>query len=419
MMGFFFFATLMLGIPIVIVMALSTILYIQLSGNTVLYISLPQQLFGGLENYSLLAIPLFVLVGEMMNEVGMTRRLVSFAMIFAGRIKGGLAVVNLLANMFAAAVMGSAVAQVAVMTQALVPEMVAKGYNRVVSVATTLAGSLLAPVIPPSMAFIVYGVLAQVSVSDMFIAGIIPGILLTLSFLIVLFIIGLFVELPGGTAIGFAQAKRNFITSLPSLTVPVLMVSAIVFGFLSPTETAAVAVLHILFVGHFFHGGVQIGHLPGLLLRAGTTSAVVLGLMATANVFGWVLTFEGVLHQIASFMLSMTTDTFIFMLLLIFVLVLIGTVLDSMAAMILLVPILQPVATQSYGVDPYVFGVVVCIALTIGLATPPVGAGLYIAARLGEVSSIRLTCWVLPFLIATILVLVLLSAFPALITSVI
>ncbi len=141
--------------------------------------------------------------------------------------------------------------------------------------------------------------------------------------------------------------------------------------------------------------------------------------MATANVFGWVLTFEGVLHQIASFLLSMTTDTFIFMLPLICVLVVIGTVLDAMAAMILLVPILQPVAAQSYGVDPYVFGVVVCISLTIGLATPPVGAGLYIAARLGVVSSIRLACWLLPFLLATILVLVLLSAYPPLITALI
>lgn len=419
MTGVFFFTALMVGIPIFIVMSLSTLLYIQLSGNTVLFISFPQQLFGGLENYSLLAIPLFVLVGEIMNEVGMTRRLVAFAMIFTGRLRGGLAVVNILANMFAAAIMGSAVAQIAIMTQVLVPEMVAKGYNRAFSAATTVAGSFLAPVIPPSMAFVVYGVLAQVSVRDMFVAGIIPGILLALSFLIVLFVLGLFVELPRGAAYDFAQAKRNFISALPSLTVPVVMVSAILFGFLGPTETAAVAVLHILFVSHFFHGGVRFRQLPTLFLRAGTTSAVVLGLMASANVFGWVLTYEGVLHQIASFLLSMTTDTFNFLLLVIFVLLLVGTVLDAMAAMILLVPILQPVAAQSYGVDPYVFGVVACLSLTIGLATPPVGAGLYIAARLGEVSSIRITCWLLPFLIATILVLVLLIYFPILITAII
>lgn len=417
MIGVLFLALLVLGIPIAIVMTLTALAYIQLSGNTVLYISYPQQLFAGLEYYSLLAIPLFILAGEVMNESGLTRRLIAMAAIFVGRIKGGFAVVNLLANMLAAAVMGSGVAQAAVMTQVLVPEMVAKGYNRALSTATTLAGSLLAPVIPPSMAFIIYGVLAQISISEMLIAGIIPGLMMAFSFLVVLFVMGLFVELPRGERVSFAQAKRDIVAALPSLSVPVVMIGSILFGLLSPTETAAVAIAHILVVGHLFHGGIRLSRLPPLLLRAGMTSAVVLGLIATANVFGWVLTFERVPHQISTSLQMMTTDPFYFMLLLIAALLVIGTVLEAMAALILLVPILQPVATQTYGVDPFLFGVVVCVSLAIGLTTPPVGAALFVAARLGEVPPIRLFVWLTPFLVAIVLVLVVLCMYPALVTA--
>jgi len=419
MIGILFLVLLTLGVPIVVVMALSALVYIQLSGNSVLFISYPQQLFAGLESYSLLAIPLFIVVGEVMNEAGLTRRLVGMSLVFVGRIKGGFAVVNLLTNMFAAAVMGSAVAQAAVMTQVLVPEMVAKGYNRAFSTATTLAGSLLAPVIPPSMAFIIYGVLAQISISDMLISGIIPGLLIALSFLIVLFIFGLFVEFPRGEGITFDQAKRDVVAALPSLSVPVVMVGAMIFGFMSPTETAAMAILHVLVIGHFFHDGIQLARLPGLLLRAGMTSAIVLGLIGTSNVFGWVLTFERVPQQISELLQTVTTNAFSFMLLLMAGLLLIGTVLDAMAALILLVPILQPVAVKIYGVDPFLFGVVVCVTLAVGLTTPPVGAALYVAAYLGGVPPVRLFVWLTPFLVAIMLVLVLLCMYPILVTALI
>ena len=414
-----FTSLLFLGLPIALVLAMVALVYIYASGNPVLYLSFPQQLFAGLENYGLLAIPLFLAVGELMNEGGITRRLVALASVFVGHLRGGLAYINILANMFLASIMGSANAQVAVMAQVMVPEMEKKGYSRGFATATTCAGALLAPVIPPSMLFVIFGVLAQISIGDMFIAGIVPGLLMAFAFICVIALLGYRYKYPPGERLSRKQKLRNIGAAIPSLLVPIVMIGGILGGITTPTEAAAVGGLTAVLVGRFAHHEIRFDRMGDMLLRVAVNSAVVLALVAAAGVFGWVIVFEKVPQQLAVLLQQITADPFTFMLLVTALLLAVGTVIDGIAALILLVPILLPVATQVYGINPYHFGVVICINLTLGLLTPPVGTALYVAARVTGATPAEILRPLMPFLVATLLILILLCWQPYLVTALI
>lgn len=419
MIASLFAVLLFLGVPIALVLAMSALAYIHVSGNTVLFLSFPQQFFASLENYGLLAIPLFMIVGELMNEGGITRRLVALASVFVGHVRGGLAYINILANMFLASIVGSANAQVAVMAQVMVPEMERQGYRRGFATATTCAGALLAPIIPPSMLFVIFGVLAQISIGDLFIAGIIPGLLMSASFIGVIAFLGWREAYPPGQRLTRAQKLRNVAAAVPSLTVPAVMIGGILGGLTTPTEAAAVGSLMSLLVGIFAHKEIRFERFGGMLMRVAQNSGVVLVLVAAAGVFGWIIVFEKVPQQLAMLLQQVTSDPFVFMLLVMGLLMAVGTVLDGIAALILLVPILLPVATQVYGINPYHFGVLMCINLTLGLLTPPVGAALYVAARVTGVKPSEILPPLLPFLLATVVLMVLLSWQPVLVTALI
>lgn len=408
-----------LGLPITLVLAMTALLYIYISGNTVLYLSFPQQFFSAIENYGLLAIPLFMFVGELMNEGGITRRLVALASVFIGHVRGGLAYINILANMFLASIVGSANAQVAVMSQVMVPEMERQGYQRGFATATTCAGALLAPVIPPSMLFVIFGVLAQISIGDMFIAGIIPGLLMAAGFIIIIALLGWRYNYPPGVRLSRRQKLQNIVTAIPSMLVPTVMIGGILGGLTTPTEAAALGALAAVLVGKLAHNEIRFERFGGMLMRVGINTGVVLSLVAAAGVFGWVIVFEKVPQQLAMLLQSVTADPFVFMLLVTALLLAVGTVLDGIAALILLVPILLPVATQVYGIDPYHFGVIMCINLTLGLLTPPVGAALYVAARVTGAKPAEIIWPLLPFLAITTALLVLLSWQPFLVTALI
>jgi tripartite ATP-independent transporter DctM subunit len=412
-----FTSLLFLGLPIALVLAMTALFYIYLSGNTVLYLSFPQQFFAGLENYGLLAIPLFMIVGELMNEGGITRRLVALASVFVGHVRGGLAYINILANMFLASIVGSANAQVAVMAQVMVPEMEKQGYPRGFATATTCAGALLAPVIPPSMLFVIFGVLAQVSIGDLFIAGIIPGLMMTFAFICVVALLGFRYQYPPGERLSRQQKLRNIWAAVPSMLVPIAMIGGILGGITTPTEAAAVGALMAVLVGVFAHNEIRSARIGDMLMRVALNSGVVLILVAAASVFGWVIVFEKIPQQLAVLLQQITADPFTFMLLVTVLLLAVGTVIDGIAALILLVPILLPVATQVYGINPYHFGVVICINLTLGLLTPPVGAALYVASRVTGAKASEIMRPLLPFLVATLLILILLSWQPVLVTA--
>ena len=414
-----FLAALLLSVPVAIVLAITAIWYIWESGNTVLYDSFAQKMFGGLENYGLLAIPLFMLTGELMNEGGMTRRLVALARVFVGGFRGGLAYINLLANMFMAAIIGSATAQIAVMSRAMVPAMEEEGYDKGFAAATTAAGGLLAPVIPPSMMFVIFGVLAQIPIGDMFIAGIIPGLLLAGAFALVITLIGWSQQFPKGVWMSRRDTMRALIAALPALLIPVSIIGGILFGIATPTESAAIASLIAFLVGWLIYGDLKPQNLGEMFKRTASNASMILFMIAAASVFGWVIIYEEIPQHLAGLITSITSDPFLFLLIVNLALLLVGMVIDGIAAIILITPILLPIATGSYDISPYQFGVVVCLNLVLGLLTPPVGIGLYIASTMSGTSpgAILKSLW--PFLIAVATVLILLSYAPILSTALI
>ena len=419
MTGGIFIAILLIGVPISFVLMISAAVYVWLSGNQMLYGSFMQQLFSGIESYGLLAIPLFMLTGELMNAGGLTRRLVAMARVLIGGVSGGLAYINLVANMLMASIMGSAVAQIAVMSRVMVPEMEKEGYDRAFASALTAAGGLLSPIIPPSMLFVIFGVLAQIAIGDLFIAGIIPGLLLAGVFCLCIAGVGTFVDFPATSRSRRDDDVRAILEGLPAGSIPLVIVGGIVFGLATPTESAALAVLAAFLIGRFLYRDLKLSDLPAVLYDTAVNSAVVTFLIAAANVFGWVLIYEQVPQVVAGWIAGLTDDPFVFMLLVNLLLLFVGMVIDGIAALIIVVPILMPIATTVFGIDPFHFGVVVCINLLLGLLTPPVGAGLYVAASMADAQPSAIFRALLPFLLSTIVVLVLLSWQPGLVTALI
>lgn len=405
------------GVPIALVLAMTAMVYILVSGNSVLFLSYPQQLFSGLEKYGLLAIPLFMLVGELMNEGGITRRLVSFASVFVGSLRGGLAYINMTANMFMAAIIGSTNAQIAVMGHVMVPEMEKRGYDRNFAAAVTAAGGLMSPIIPPSMIFVIYGVLAQISIGDMFIAGIIPGIILGASFIVVIAVMGFFYTYPKEERVGLKEASKRVFFALPSFSIPIVIIGGIAGGIATPTESAAIAAVAAILVGWIFYREFDPRHIPAILVRLLTSSAMVLFLVATANVFGWIIVYEKIPQTVAALLQKFTTDPVIFLILVNILMLMVGMVIDAIAALILVVPILLPIAMKSYGIDPFHFGVVICLNLVIGLLTPPVGTALYVAANVSGCKPLDIVKPLAPFLLASIAVLLLITVWPDLVTA--
>ncbi len=411
-----FLVLLVIGVPIAIVLGETAIAYIWLSDNTLLFLSYPQQLFSGLERYGLLAIPLFILTGELMNEGGITRRLIAVAGIFVGGLRGGLAYINLVANMMMASIIGSSTAQIAIMSKAMVPEMKQQGYSAEFAAATTAAGGLLSPIIPPSMLFVIFGVLAQVSIGDMFLAGIIPGLMMAGGFLVAIAVLGLRYQYPKGEWYSGSESLRHLLHGVPAGLVPIVIIGGITSGLATPTESAALGSVAAFLIGRFVYKDLKRSRLLEFCSSTALTSAMVLFLIATANVFGWVIVFEKIPQLLAAWLTGLTSDPFVFLLLVNIAMLLVGMVLDGIAALILIVPLLLPVAISVYGISPFHFGVIVCINVVLGLLTPPVGAGLFVASAAANVSPGKIFIALLPFLLTTIVVLVLLSWQPALVT---
>jgi tripartite ATP-independent transporter DctM subunit len=409
-----FIVLLLIGVPVGLVLCLSAIVYIVVSGNMVLLESYPLKLFTSLDNFGLLAIPLFILIGELMNSAGITTRLVHLAATFVGAVRGGLAYVNLLANMLVASILGSATAQIAMMSQVMVPEMQKAGYDKAFSVGVTAFGGLLGPIIPPSIVFVVYAVLAQVAVRDMLVAGIIPGLLLSGLFLCTIALLGFRYNYPRGEKSSWRKRFRAIIEAAPMLSIPVVIVGTILGGFASPTESAAIGAFLAALIGIFYTRSLKLADFPQILMRTGLNTALVLFLVAAAGVFSWVLIFGQVPQTAALWIQEVATTPVAFMLLVLVMLLLVGTVIDGIPGLIMVVPILLPIATEVYGINPLHFGVVVSINLILGLLTPPVGIGLYVAASVTGVSAVRVFWVALPFFFVSCIALVLLALFPQL-----
>lgn len=411
-----FLILMLLGMPIAFVLLGSTLTFVVTSGNFRLLENLPQVIFGSLEVFDLLAIPLFILLGEVMNEGGITRRIITAARAWFAWVPHSIAYVSLTSNLMLASIMGSATAQIAIMSRVMTPEMERDGYDRGFAAALTAGAGLLGPIIPPSMVFIIYGVIAQVSIGAMFLGGIIPGLML---FVIISGLIAIIARRARTTPTGERESIplwRATRSALITLSIPVVIVGGIAFGVVTPTESAAAATLMAVIIGSLFLRELKWGQLPGVLSRTARNTAIVLFLIAAAKAFGWVLVYNQIPQQVAELMQYTTQSPLIFMLLVFVMLIVVGMVLDGIAALIILVPILLPVAQQSYGIDPVHFGIVTCMTLSLGLLTPPVGAGLYVASAISNVSLPRITKWILPFIVAACLVILVVIANPWLVS---
>ena len=410
-----FFGLLFAGLPIVGTILVGALTFMLTNDLSVLYDSIPIQFYGALEINSLLAIPLFLLVGEIMNKAGLTQRLIAVAEVLVGSLKGGLAYANLFTNAMAASILGSAVAQIGVMSKVMIPAMERMGYNRAFSGAVTVSAGLLGPIIPPSMLMIIYGVVAVQPIAPLFIAGIVPGMLIVVALALVIFAHNFFGPgLPAGTRSGRSASIKVLLEGLVPAVIPVVVIAGIMLGVMTPTESGAVASIISLVLG-FSYREIKVRDLGKILLDVATNTATITGLIAAASVLSWVLAFQGVPDMVVAYMQGLTDSPFVFLLLVIFMMLILGMFLESISVLIVTVPLLMPVVT-TLGIDPIHFGVVCTLATVIGLVTPPVGPGLYIAMVQADIRMGALFKATIPFLAAVLLVLVLIAAVPALST---
>lgn len=406
-----FFVALLVGLPIFITLLLGTLVFLWQTDLTILMSSLPIQLYGALNQNGLLAIPLFMLVGELMNKGGLTRRLMNAAEVFVGGFRGGLAYVNLLTNAMAASILGSATAQISVMSRLMVPTMVEKGYNKEFSAAVTMAGGLLGPIIPPSMLMIIYGVVAYQPISALFIAGILPGLVIIAGFAIVIFITGLTKGLPKGESRQRDTLNKDLIGGLLPGAIPTVVIVCIISGVMTPTEAGAIASILSLLLGKFVYKAINLRDLPQMFGSVAINTATITGLIGIASVFGWALSFEGVPDMMVEYITGLTDSPVMFLMLVYLLVILLGMFLESISVMIVIVPIILPAAI-SYGIDPIHFGVIISLATLVGLVTPPVGPGLYIAMTAANLPMGRLFMAMLPFLASMLISMLIIALMP-------
>ena len=410
-----FFGLLFAGLPIVGTILIGAVVFMATNDLAVLYDSIPIQFYGALEINSLLAIPLFLLVGEIMNKAGLTQRLIAVAEVLVGGLRGGLAYANLFTNAMAASILGSAVAQIGVMSKVMIPAMERAGYHRAFSGAVTVSAGLLGPIIPPSMLMIIYGVVAVQPIAPLFIAGIVPGLLIVAALALVIFLYGVLGPgLPAGVKGERSKSVKVLLEGLVPAAIPVVVIAGIMLGVMTPTESGAVASIIALVLG-FAYREIKLRDLSGILLGVATNTATITGLIAAASVLSWVLAFQGVPDLVVETMKNLTSSPFVFLLLVIGLMLVLGMFLESISVLIVVVPLLMPVV-NSLGIDPIHFGVVCTVATVIGLVTPPVGPGLYIAMVQAQIRMGPLFKATVPFLAAVLAVLVLVAAVPELST---
>lgn len=408
-----FFSALFIGAPIFICLIAGTFIFLYQTDLLILTDSLPLQMFSSLEKSGLLAIPLFMIVGELMNKGGLTERLITLASFIVGRQRGGLAYVNLLTNAIASSILGSAIAQIAVMSRVMIPAMEKKGFSREFSAAVTVSGGLLGPIIPPSMIMIIYGVITLQPIAALFMAGILPGLLIIIAFAGVIFLVGCFSDFPPAEKTSFKKDFSLFsiLSILAPLSIPLVIISGILFGIMTPTEAAAIGALLSFVIGKFLFKAIKISDLPDVLLSSGLNTALITGLITAASMLGWSLSFEGVPDRLVDLINLWTDSPIVFLLLVNLLIVVLGMFLESMSILIVMVPIIMP-TVLALGIDLVHFGVVVSLATLIGLVTPPVGPGLFVVTATTDIKIGVLFKSMIPFLLAMFLCMALINIFP-------
>ncbi|XHO80529.1 TRAP transporter large permease [Azospirillum sp. A29] len=406
-----FAVLLILGAPVGIALGGASAVY--LVGSDIDLAVVPQFMYAGMDSFVLLCIPGFVLAGNLMNGGGITDQIVLFSNRLVGHIRGGLGLANVTGSMVFAGISGTAVAETASIGAVMIPAMRKSGYDAPFAAAVTAAASTVGPIIPPSVPMIIVGTLTGLSVGKMFMAGAVPGLLLGLGMMLTVWILARARNYPREPWQGFGALVRASRGAFWALLMTAIILFGIVGGYFTPTEASIVSAIYAFVIGLFVYKGFKLRQLPGILLESAIGSGGLILLVGLANVFGWILTSEQIPQAIASSMLALTTNKYLIILLINILLLIVGTFMETIAALIILFPPLLAVATQ-VGIDPIHFATFAVLNLMIGLTTPPVGVCLFVAANIAKISLGAITKAIWPFLLCNILILFLVSYIPAL-----
>jgi len=402
----------MLRVPVAFAMALSAIVALVIGDIPLTLV--PQRMFNSLDSFPLLAIPLFVFVGEAMNTGGITTRIFNFAREYVKHITGSLGHVNVISNIIIAGMSGSAVADASAIGVVEIKAMEKDGFDREWSAALTAASSTIGPIIPPSIPLVIYAIITETSIGRLFLGGVVPGLMMGISLMILVYIMskqrGYKVE-PKATWSERWDATKK---AIPSLMTPVLMFSGIVFGIVTPTEGAGIAAAYAIFLGFVIHREMSLPELYHIMLRTVHCTAVIMLIICSSSAITWVVQTSGLPNQVAAWLLSVSDSKILLLVFINVVLLIMGCLLESNSIIMIMVPVLMPLI-KALGVDPVHFGVFFILNVMIGLITPPVGMCLYVICNISECSFDRLSRAIVPFIIPLVVVLFMITFIPDLV----
>ena len=406
------FALLLLGAPVAVALALSSLIYILVEGR-VPDVVVVHRMINGVDSFPLLAVPFFILAGNLMNTAGITNRIYDFAKALMGWMRGGLGHVNVGGSVIFAGMSGTAIADAGGLGTIEIKAMRDHGYDIDFAVGITAASSTIGPIIPPSLPMVIYGVMASTSIGQLFAAGFVPGLLMAVALMIMVAWYARLRNYPRDAAFSLVTLGRTFVHAFLALLTPAIIIGGMMFGLFTPTEAAVAACVWALILGGPVYRTLDLRRLLRVSYDTIETTAVVLFIVAAASIFAWILTSSRVTEHIAEAVLGVTTSPWLVLLLINLILLVVGCFLETIAAITILVPVFLPII-EKLGIDPVQFGVIMVLNLMIGLLTPPVGMVLYVLSRVSGLPFERCVTATAPFLIPLLVVLALITYIPAL-----